>query len=154
MSEMNRPEHVTQRLGGGSPLPGDDPLGNLATVLSPVGHRELLPVAGLTVAQIRQRLADRLNIGADAQATINGQAVGDDVVLRAGEALYFRRAAGEKGLRWATPFLVVARKDPPIEVIYTPPHSVLYAQPCQRQAAHCTRVRRTPRPFGFDPRPN
>ena len=69
----------------------------MAYVISPSGQREMLPVAGSTVGEIRRRLADRLNIDATAQAMVGNQTVGDDVVLRTGEYLLFRRAAGEKG---------------------------------------------------------
>lgn len=85
--------------GGHDPnQPGDEPLGNFAYVVSPGGHREMLPVAGLTVGEIRRRLADRLNIDSQAQPIIGTQNVADDVVLQAGEHLFFRRAAGEKGV--------------------------------------------------------
>jgi hypothetical protein len=81
----------------GDAVDADDPIGNLAYVISPSGHREQLPVAGYTVGEIRRRLADRLNIDATATPMVGSQMVGDDVVLQAGQYLLFRRAAGEKG---------------------------------------------------------
>ena len=85
--------------GGHSSLADDrDVLDNMAYVIAASGYREPLPVAGMTVGVIRRRLADRLNIDPTAQAMIGTQDVGDDVVLRAGEYLYFRRQVGEKGL--------------------------------------------------------
>jgi hypothetical protein len=86
-----------ERHGSGPAPAGADPLANLAYVISPGGRRESLPVAGMTVGEIRRRLADRLNIDPSAQAMIGARDVAADVVLQAGENLFFRRAAGEKG---------------------------------------------------------
>ena len=82
---------------GGAPFAADDPLGNIAYVISSGGQREALPVAGMTVGEIRRRLAVRMVIDPRAQAMIGTQNVSDDVVLHPHEHLFFRRAAGEKG---------------------------------------------------------
>jgi|SRR6185295_19511822 len=98
MTEIMRPRPEQQHPGS-SPFDADDVLANMAYVISPSGQRQLLPIAGLTVADIRRRLADRLNIDPAAQAMIGNRDVGDDVVLERGEYLLFRRMAGEKGWR-------------------------------------------------------
>lgn len=99
MTELLRPRR--EQPGGPNP-PADpfaapDALGNVAYVISATGQREALPVAGMTVGEIRRRLADRLNIDPTAQAMIGSRDVGDDVTLAPGEYLYIRRAPGEKG---------------------------------------------------------
>lgn len=96
MTELTRRREHSGGPRGHDPL-ADDALDNLAYVISATGQREPLPVAGMTVGEIRRRLADRLNIDATAQAMVGGRDVGDDVTLRSGESLYFRRQAGEKG---------------------------------------------------------
>jgi hypothetical protein len=93
-----RREQIGGRGGPTGSLDDHDVLASMAYVISASGHREPLPVAGMAVGVIRRRLADRLNIDPTAQAMIGSQDVGDDVVLRAGEYLYFRRQAGEKGI--------------------------------------------------------
>jgi hypothetical protein len=91
-----------ERLGGGpndafDPFAADGPAG--VRVGSAAMHDEWLPVGGMSVGEIRRRLADRLNIDPHGQAIVNGQPAGEDTVVNTGEALFFQRAAGEKGTR-------------------------------------------------------
>lgn len=60
-------------------------------------HHEQLPVANMTVGQIRARLADRMDIDPHARAQVDGRDAGDDVVVRPGQNLMFVHRAGEKG---------------------------------------------------------
>ena len=100
MTEAIQPR---RELIGNRGIPNDslddqDVLATIAYVTVAGGRAEPLPVAGMTVGVIRRRLADRLNIDPTYQPMISTQDVGDDVVLRAGEYLYFHRQAGEKGI--------------------------------------------------------
>lgn len=54
-------------------------------------------VAGRTVAEIRQALAQPLNISPRAVAVVNGDVVAEGHLLQAGQQLEFVRLAGEKG---------------------------------------------------------
>ena len=54
-------------------------------------------LAGRTVQNVREALAQPLNISPEAVALVNGQEVDSDHVLGAGEFLEFVRYAGEKG---------------------------------------------------------
>ena len=56
-----------------------------------------LPVGGMTVAQIRRRFSDILGIGPGNLAFVDGQEVGDETVVRTGQALMFGQPSGEKG---------------------------------------------------------
>ena len=56
------------------------------------------PVAGMTVAQIRARLRDRLDIDPQSQAIVDGHDVGEDTVVQHGQALMFAHRASEKGV--------------------------------------------------------
>lgn len=56
-----------------------------------------LPLAGMTVAQARAELADRMNIDPDAAAVIDGNHVSEDTVLNERNTLNFVKHAGEKG---------------------------------------------------------
>ena len=56
-----------------------------------------LPLAGMTIRQARQELEDRMNIGPESVAVIDGVEAGEDQVLREGQVLNFVTPAGEKG---------------------------------------------------------
>jgi hypothetical protein len=60
-------------------------------------HNEPIPAAGLTVREIRSRFADRFDIDPRSVAQIDGRDVSDDVVVRAGQTIWFARHSGEKG---------------------------------------------------------
>ena len=101
MSESTRnPRERRDHFGGGDdPFGGDDALGNLVTVTTASGHEETLPLAGLTVGEIRRRHGPRLQVDRNAEVMVNGRNVADDVTVRSGEKVYFRRNAPEKGHR-------------------------------------------------------
>ena len=56
-----------------------------------------LPLGGMTVAQARSELAERLNIAPDSLAVVGGDQVPEDTVLHEGDVLNFVKPAGEKG---------------------------------------------------------
>jgi len=56
-----------------------------------------MPLAGMTVAQARLELEDRLNIAPEATAVLDGVEVGEEDLLREGQVLNFVSPAGEKG---------------------------------------------------------
>ena len=58
---------------------------------------ERLPVASLTVAQVRDRYRDRFDIDPHSQATLDGNEADGETVIEAGQVLMFVRRAGEKG---------------------------------------------------------
>lgn len=60
-------------------------------------YMESLPVANMTVGEIRRRFRTRLDLDPESQAVLDGQDVGDDVVVRTGQSLMFARRSGEKG---------------------------------------------------------
>jgi hypothetical protein len=51
----------------------------------------------MPVGEIRRRFRDRFDLDPNSQAVLDGNDVGDDVVVRPGQALMFARRAGEKG---------------------------------------------------------
>ena len=60
---------------------------------------ELLPVAGMTVAEIRRQFRDDLHLNPEAMALIDGAPVsGEDQVVGPGQHLLFIRRSGEKGV--------------------------------------------------------
>ncbi len=64
-------------------------------------YLERLPVAGMTVTDIRETFADRLDIHPEATPVLDGERVTDESVrVGPGQHLAFVRYAGEKG---ATP---------------------------------------------------
>lgn len=77
--------------------PNGDALPGMVTVSSGP-YSESLPVADSTVGEIRARLRDRFDLPPDSQAMLDGNEVGDDVVVRASQALTFVRQSGEKGM--------------------------------------------------------
>jgi hypothetical protein len=60
-------------------------------------HALEVDVAGRTVAEIRQALAQPLNISPRAVAVVGGEVVAEGHLLQAGQQLEFVRLAGEKG---------------------------------------------------------
>jgi hypothetical protein len=88
-----------RRAGGPSGLDdpfasGADEFGGMATV-----NGEEVPVSGMTLGEIRHRLADRFRIDPDSTMHVNGELVQDESrVVRTGERVEFLRQAGEKGI--------------------------------------------------------
>ena len=59
---------------------------------------ELLPVVGLTVAEIRAQFRDDIHLHPEAMALLDGHPVDDESsVVRTGQHLLFIRRSGEKG---------------------------------------------------------
>jgi hypothetical protein len=83
---------------GDPSLDPTEELGGLVTV-SHGPYAETLPVGGSTVAEVRRRFRDRLDIDPGAVAVVDGREVGEDHRVRAGELCTFVRRAGEKGAR-------------------------------------------------------
>jgi hypothetical protein len=86
------------------PWPGgglfDEP--DAATGMATVTHGlyvERLPVAQMTVAQVRSRFHDQLDIHPEAVALLDGNQAGDTTTVQAGQMLMFVRPSGEKGRR-------------------------------------------------------
>jgi hypothetical protein len=73
--------------------PESDPMVTISHGL----HEEPIPAAGLTVGEIRNRFADRFDIDPRSIAQVDGHEARDDVVVRAGQTVWFARHAGEKG---------------------------------------------------------
>ena len=82
--------------GGDDMLSGAADSGAMVTVTH-VPYSERLPVGGMAVREVRERLRDRLDIGPGSQAIVDGAPVSEDTVLRAGQSLRFNRHSGEKG---------------------------------------------------------
>lgn len=78
--------------------PAETPLAQRLVGVSHGIYSERLPVAGLSVAQVRARFGDRLGIAPDALAWVNGQPADDQAVLASDQMLVFGRLAGEKGV--------------------------------------------------------
>ena len=98
MKEKPRPVREQIPAGGGldSIFDGSPADQTLVTVSSGL-YGEQLPVANLTVGEIRARFRDRLDIDPRSQAVLSGTDVDDRTVVRAGQVLTFVRRAGEKG---------------------------------------------------------
>jgi hypothetical protein len=97
---MNEQAYTQREQGGGSGLDGifDDGLGHDGLVTVSSGpYAEQLPVANMTVGEIRGRFRDRFDIDPRSQAVLAGNEVGDETIVRPGQLLMFVRRAGEKG---------------------------------------------------------
>lgn len=98
MLEQHQP--MREEIGPGSGG-SDDPFATqtgpgLATVSSSV-YLEQLPVAGLSVREIRERFADRLDIDPLSAALLDGHPADEQTAVRTGQVLMFIRHSGEKG---------------------------------------------------------
>jgi len=70
---------------------------NKTVTVSSGPYQETLPVAGMSVGQVRRKFKDRFDIDSESQAIVDGDDADEDKILKAGEALMFVRHAGEKG---------------------------------------------------------
>jgi hypothetical protein len=97
---MQERERIRPRAASSGPpsgiFDGDEGPGGLATVLNGT-YLEQLPVAQMTVAQVRSRFRDRMDIHPRAIALLDGHLAGEDAVVRTGQVLSFIRPSGEKG---------------------------------------------------------
>jgi hypothetical protein len=98
---MNETTRSSRELTGGSTGltslfdEPEDLSGQVIVSSGPYG--EALPVAGMTVGQVRQRFSSRFDIAPGSQGEVNGQDVSEDTVLREGQVLAFTYRSGEKG---------------------------------------------------------
>ena len=98
MAELVRTQR--ERLGGG-PSGLDDPFalaadefGGMASV-----NGDQVPVVGMTLGEIRHRLADRFAIDPTSRTYVDDTLVDDEnIVVQPGQRVDFLRHAGEKGL--------------------------------------------------------
>ena len=98
MNERIRSE--PQQLSGPAGAPDlfdQAPDAHLPVNVSSGPYAESLPVGNMTVGEIRRRFRDRFDLDPHSQAVLDGHDVGDDVLVRPGQALMFSRRAGEKG---------------------------------------------------------
>jgi len=95
MQQQHQRDRNTRRVPGALP----DPFAAAPeTALVSHGiHSEELPIAGMTVGEVRRRLADRFDLDPDSEAFVDGNRVGDDHAIRAGQELLFGHRLGEKG---------------------------------------------------------
>lgn len=67
------------------------------TVICGANNQVLEGIEEITVADLRQRLADVMNIPNPSQAIVGGQTVNDEAVLQPGSQIEFVKPAGSKG---------------------------------------------------------
>ena len=97
MIERQR-EQIRRRPGPGGSIwdelvPGEP---GLVTV-SHGPFAERLPVASMSVGDIRSRFSDRFDIDPHSHPYVDGEPVSDSTILRTDQLLVFMRPAGEKG---------------------------------------------------------
>ena len=97
MLERRRRQRESRPLGGGNTdFSGADGDG-LVTVSHGV-HAEALPVANMTVRDIRARFADRFDIDPESISLLDGTQVTDETIVQGDQLLMFVRKAGAKGV--------------------------------------------------------
>lgn len=100
---MQEKKRTTVQLAG--PGSGDDVFGALGGTATSAGnatvihgtYAETLPVAEMSIAQVRRRFADLLDIHPESTAILDGQPADENDTVQAGQSLMFVRRAGEKG---------------------------------------------------------
>lgn len=99
MNEKKKHSEKKTTGGNGDGFSGLGGLPNPMVSVSSGPYAEDLPIAGMSVGEVRQKYADRFDIGDGAQAVLNGKETKDDVILKTGENLMFIMHAGEKGAK-------------------------------------------------------
>src|SRR5262249_49590489 len=97
-------ELLNRERQGAGPAPFSDEFAPAATKGAKTGRVDVihgvyahsLPLAGMTVAQARLELEDRMNVAPEATAVVDGVEVGEHELLREGQVLNFVSPAGEK----------------------------------------------------------
>lgn len=96
MKEKQQP--IKEQSGGpGLPSIFENTVTDLNVSVASGPYEQSLPIAGRTVAQVREQFSDMFDIDPKSQAVVNGHDVGEDVTLKAGERLMFMNRSGEKG---------------------------------------------------------
>ena len=98
MNEKTPPFHERAAgLGGGLGGIFDDNNDNTLATVASGPYAEQLPVANMTVGEVRTRFRDRFDIDPRSQAVLAGNEVNDDTRIQPRQVLMFVRRAGEKG---------------------------------------------------------
>ena len=97
MLERRRQPRESQSLGGGIADLLSTGEGGLVTVSHGI-HNESLPVANMTVSEIRTRFSDLFDIDPESTATLDGNEVTGETIVTGGQLLMFVRNAGVKGV--------------------------------------------------------
>ncbi len=97
--ERNRPETIAM---GPDPFSDDFSVAPGAAARASVQvihgiYAHTMPLAGMTIRQVRAELEERMNIDPEAMAIVDGREVGEDAVLGENQCLNFVKHAGEKG---------------------------------------------------------
>lgn len=93
-------ETALDKLGQMNQPPVDINEGNdndVGTVTVLCGAGDATVKAGQTIAQIRRTLKDELNIAEDAEALVDSENQGEDMIVKKGQILEFIKLAGTKG---------------------------------------------------------
>jgi len=106
MNEQSRTSREQPSGPGGLGSIFDEPIETAGQVTVAAGpFTEALPVANMSVGEIRARFGPRFDIDDRAQAVLDGRDVNNDTVVRQGQVLMFTHRAGEKGIARAARFL-------------------------------------------------
>jgi hypothetical protein len=95
--EQTRTRHSSGQPGSLFDDGPQDGAGGLVTVVH-APYAEALPVGEMSIAMVRDRFRDRLDIHPEAVAFVDGNPAGDDTIVHEGQRLMFMRPAGEKGI--------------------------------------------------------
>jgi uncharacterized protein YggU (UPF0235/DUF167 family) len=100
--ELEEDEHEVELVVSVSPTDGKAEVKTVKTVKVVSGINVIeVPVAGKTVAEIREALAQPLSISPEAEAVVDGKKVDEDdekdVTIEEGQQLEFVKSAGVKG---------------------------------------------------------
>jgi hypothetical protein len=97
MQEQHRQRTRPAGVGPGGGLFDDPDASPGVATVTHGPYAEELPIAEMTISQVRSRFRDRLDIHPEAMAMLDGNPVDDSTTVRAGQTLMFIRQAGEKG---------------------------------------------------------
>jgi hypothetical protein len=102
--EKKRPEVLAPAApdAGGSMFDVQPDAENKNVTVQSGPYCEELPVAGMSVGEVRKRFADKLDIAKQSASIVSGSPVDENYTLKVGEQLSFIHQAGEKGVQTIT----------------------------------------------------
>ena len=100
MRQIQQPRAQQSAGPGGDPFDASSANTAELAMITHGPYAEEIPIAGLTVGQVRRRFRDRYQIPQEGIGMLDGEEVAEDTVITAGQLLTFIHTVNKKGVGW------------------------------------------------------